>query len=197
MSTASSTPADERRRPNRVPLSLTIASAIILVAGVLAFLIAYDVGGIRNTADVNNPKPTNEPPRQVQRNPPTVPLNRQAANVAIRFVETAVARTSLAESYKLTAPELRQGMSLKQWKTGNIPVQFYPVWAKGAGYSPYTVSWSYKNDVMLKILLSPKKGSGVKAQQFWIGMKRANPKAQWQVWYFMPYWYPPRLTNSN
>ena len=173
---------------------LTVASALVLVAGVLAFLIAYDVGGIRNTAEVNNPQPSNEPAQVVAPKQPTVPLNRQAANVAIRFIETAVARKDLTASYKLTAPELRQGMSLKQWKSGNIPVQFYPVWAKGAGYSPYTVSWSYRNDVMLKILLSPKKGSGIKAQQFWIGMKRANPKAQWQVWYFMPYWFPPRLT---
>jgi hypothetical protein len=180
-----------------VPLWLTVASGIVLIAGVLAFLIAYDVGGIRNTAEVNNPQPSNQPARQVEPTPKTVPLNRQAANVAIRFIDTAVARKNLAASYKLTAPVLRQGMSLQQWKTGNIPVQYYPIWAKGAGYSPYEIHWSYRNDVMLKIRLVPKKGSGVKEQEFWIGMKRANSKAQWQVWYFMPYWYPPRLNTRD
>ena len=196
MSTASSTPADERRRPNRVPLSLTIASAIILVAGVLAFLIAYDVGGIRNTADVNNPKPTNQP-AQVVKKEQTVKMSRAAANVAIRFIGTAPARENLALAYRLVTNDIRQGMTLKEWLTGNIPVTYFPVWKKGAGYSPYKVASSYKNDLMLKIMLTPRKGEGLKTQEFWTGIKRANASAPWKVYYFQPYWYPPRLTNSN
>lgn len=195
MSSASSTSARFSRR-NRPPLWLTIGSSVVLIAGVLAFLIAYDVGGIRNTADVNNPRPTNEPARDVAKKQKTVPLDRAAANVAIRFIDTAVARKNLAASYSLVTPDMRQGLSLKEWKTGEIPVQYYPVWAKGAGYSHYTITWSYKNELMLRILLSPRKGSGVRDQEFWIGIKRANVKAPWKVFYFMPRWFPPRLTNN-
>jgi hypothetical protein len=175
---------------------LTIASAIVLVAGVVTFLIAYNVGGIRNTAHVSNPQPRNEKP-QVYTKPKTVPMSRAAANVAIRFIDTAPARKNLAESYRLVAPELRQGISFAEWKKGSIPIAYFPVWAKGAGYSPYQVAWSYENELMLKILLTPKKGLGLKSQQFWIGIKRANAHSPWKVFYFQPYWYPPRLSEQD
>lgn len=196
MSSASSTSAPVGRRPNRVPIWLTAASVFVLVAGVLAFLIAYDVGGIRNTADVNNPKPSNQP-AQVVKKEATVPVTKAATNIAIQFLDTAPARKNLALSYKLVTNDIRQGMTLKQWMTGNIPVTYYPVWGKGAGYSPYQVAWSWKNELMLKILLTPKKGEGLKPMQFWIGVKRPNAAAPWKVYYFQPYWFPPRPTIKD
>lgn len=201
MSSVPSTPARDapapvHRRVNRVPPWAPIVSAIVLVAGVLAFLIAYDVGGIRNTADVSNPRPSNEPATPVPAKQKTVPLNKDAANVAIRFIDTAVSRKNLAASYNLITADLRGGLTLKEWKTGNIPIAYFPVWARGAGYSPYEIAddgkWSHENEAMLKILLTPRKGEGLKPQQFWIGVKRASAKAPWKVSYFQPYWFPPR-----
>lgn len=202
MSSVPSTPARDapapvHRRVNRVPPWAPIVSAIVLVAGVLAFLIAYDVGGIRNTADVSNPRPSNEPATPVPAKQKTVPLNKDAANVAIRFIDAAVARKNLAASYSLITPAMRQGMTLKEWKTGNIPISYFPLWSKGAGYSPYEISWSYRNEIMLRILLTPRKGEGLKPQQFWIGVKRASAKAPWKVFYFQPYWFPPRPTERD
>ena len=193
MASVPSIPERASRRVTRVPVLLNVTSVVVLIAGILAFLIAFDVGGIRNTAEVNNPEPRNQPP-QVPVTPKTVPMSRAAANIAIRFLNTAVPRTNLALSYTLVTREFRQGLSLKEWKTGNIPVPYFPIWNRGAGYSPYQVHWSYKNELMLKILLTPKKGQGLKAQEFWIGVKRANASAPWKVYYFQPYWYPPRLT---
>jgi hypothetical protein len=54
--------------------------------------------------------------------PATVRLTPGATIVARRFIESAVARKNLAESYSIVTNEIRQGQSLKSWKTGNIAV---------------------------------------------------------------------------
>ena len=180
-----------------MPVWLPIVSAIVFVAGVLTFVIVYDVGGIRNTANVSNPVISNEPaqaPPPLQR---TVPLDPAAAQVAIRFIDSAVARKNLASSYALAGPALRGGLSLEEWNTGNIPVQYFPLWEPGAGNIPYKILWSYKNEFMLQILLVAKKGSGIKDAQFRIGVKKIGKPPAWKVTYFAPYWFPPRLTNSD
>ncbi len=189
-------PSRPTKRSGRVPTWLPIVSAAVLIAGVLAVLIAYDVGGLRNTADVSNPVPSDEP-ASVPVKQKTVPLDKSAAQVAIRFIDSAVARKNLADSFALATPELRAGTSLAEWKTGNIPVQFFPVWEKGAGYSPYRVEWSYKNEIMLKILLVPKQGSGLKDTQFWVGVKKIGTPPVWKVNYLAPYWFPKRPTERD
>src|SRR5512146_3092484 len=50
----------------------------------------------------------------------TVPLDSDAKAVARRFVQTAVARKNLREAYAFSGPAIREGMTLKQWLTGNI-----------------------------------------------------------------------------
>lgn len=192
-------PASTRpgRSSGRVPVWLPIVSGLVLLAGVVAVLIAFDVGGIRNTADVSRPVPSNEPATPVPAKQQAVPVNKAAAQVAIRFIDSAVARRNLEASYSLITPEVRGGLSLAEWKTGNIPVQYFPVWKKGAGFSPYRVEWSYRNELMLKILLVPEAGSGLKDTQFWIGVKKVGTPAVWKVNYFAPYWFPPRLTERD
>ena len=180
-----------------MPLWLPIVSALVLIAGALTFVIVYDVGGIRNTADVSNPVISDEPAQVQAPLQKTVPLNRAAAQVAIRFIDSAVARKNLASSYALAGPDLRGGLSLAEWKTGNIPVQYFPVWEPGAGNSPYKILWSYKNEFMLQILLVAKKGSGLKDTQFRIGVEKIGKPAAWKVTYFAPYWFPPRLTGDD
>jgi len=54
---------------------LPIVSGLVLLAGVVAVLIAFDVGGIRNTADVSRPVPSNEPATPVPAKQQAVPVN--------------------------------------------------------------------------------------------------------------------------
>ena len=84
----------------------------VLVGGVVAILAAFDVGGIRGSAEPG-PATRNEPATVVKKLP-KVPLEPEARRVAGRFILTAVARKNLAESYALTAPKLRQGLTLAQ-----------------------------------------------------------------------------------
>ena len=73
-----------------------------------------------------------------------VPLDAAARKVAGRFILTAVARQNLAESYALAHPELRQGMSKREWLTGNIPVVYYP--AKQIETATFKVDESYPGE---------------------------------------------------
>ncbi len=48
---------------------------------------------------------------------------RDPLRAATRFVETAVARVHVEQSYSLVTPALREDLSCADWMTGSIPVQ--------------------------------------------------------------------------
>ena len=110
----------------------------------------------------------------------TVVLDPSARQVAGRFILTAVAREHLAESYELTHPELRQGMSLKEWETGNIPVQYYP--ADAIDTATFKIDESHADKALLE--------GGARAQgrrrgetaDLFIGLKKV--KGKWLVDYW-------------
>ena len=43
-----------------------------------------------------------------------------------RFILTASHGENLGDSYDVVHPELRQGMTRREWLTGNMPVVYYP-----------------------------------------------------------------------
>ena len=186
----------ESAAPPRALRWLPWVSAALLVTGVLAVLIAYDVGGIRNTASVDTPPLRNEP-ADVPVARRTVPMSREAANIAIKFIDGAVTRKNLAGTYALAAPELRRGMTLAEWKRGDIYVEYFPVSERGAGYSPYKVEWSYENELMLRLLLTPTKASGLKPQEYFVGVKKVGAPPRWAVFYFAPRSFPKRPTIND
>ena len=120
-------------------------SALVFVVGLVTFLIVYNVGGIRNTAHQYQPKPSNTPAPKTPNLGPRVPLPKAARTTAARWIVSAVGRTNLEKSWRLTAPELKKGFTLAQWKTGNIPVIPYPIAHSVAGI--IRINWSTKDDV--------------------------------------------------
>lgn len=84
---------------------------------------------------------------------------RAVRGMLAHFIRTAVARRNVVESWDLAGPALRTGMTRKQWASGSIPVQPYPVAKHGQG-AWSTVQYSYRNKVGLEVLLFPKPGSG-------------------------------------
>jgi hypothetical protein len=197
MSAVSSRASREPRYP-RLSRWLPWLGGLVFVAGVLAVLIAFDVGGIRNTAHQDRPVPSNKP-ASVPVKRTTVKPSKQALATIVEWIDATVARKNMATSYALTAPAMRQGLSLERWKTGAIPVQYFPISPRGAGYSPYEVQWSYRNELMLQVLLVPQKGKGVdKPATFWVGAKRLGTgrDRHWRVWYFAPRWFAPRPSTD-
>jgi hypothetical protein len=161
--------------------SLTLLSGLILVAGVVAFTVAWvgDTGTSQETPLSNEPAQVFTPRKQV-------PLDVEARRVAGRFILTAVARENLGASYQLVHPELRQGLTKQEWLTGNIPVVYYP--AKEIETARFKVDESYADEAILEVALLPKEASKAKPQVFFIGLKKAGEgaAARWQVYYWVP-----------
>jgi hypothetical protein len=99
-----------------------------------------------------------------------------------RFVEAAVARRNLSAAYDLTAPELRGGVSRREWARGEIPVPSYPVYGHGA-----RITDTYRNDVSVQLFLKGRRSSveplgvDMELKAFGTGAKR-----RWLVAYYLP-----------
>jgi hypothetical protein len=169
-----SSPRNQRR--------LMAAALVLLALGVAAFLFAF----FRNTGD--STETFSDEPANIFTPEKTVQVDPEARKVAAEFIKTAVARKNLAASYALADPELRQGFSLKQWKTGNIPVVYYPI--RNVDLAGFKVDRSYENEVVLQVLLAPEANSDVDPAIFYIGLKRASPGKPWRVYYWVPRYRP-------
>ena len=158
----------------------------VLVGGVVAVLVAFDVGGIRGSAE---PGPaTRNTPATVAKKISKLPLEPEARRVAGRFILTAVARKHLAESYALAAPKLRQGLTLAQWKTGNIPVVPYPTEELKPVRMSVKISTGRHANIM--VFLDPRPGVTVKSQIFIIELDKIGTR--WLVSTWVPF-NPPAI----
>lgn len=165
-------------RRRRIQNAVTAGAVLVFVAGVVAVLVVY-VGNTSNKIEVS---PLSTEPAVVSTTPKSVSLDPAAKVVAGKFILTAVARQNLAEAYDLTHPDLRQGLTRKQWLKGNIPVQYYP--ASAIDTATFKIDESHENQAMLEVALIPKQGKTVKPQIFYVGLKKTNGK--WQVYYWAP-----------
>jgi len=161
----------------RTHRQISLLAGLVLTAGVVAFTVAYfgDTGASQETPLSNTPAQVFTPRKQV-------PLDQEARRVAGRFILTAVARQNLGESYDLVHPELRQGMTKREWLTGNIPVVYYP--AKAIETATFKVDESYPDEAILEVALLPKESTEVKPQIFFIGLKKTD--SRWRVNYWVP-----------
>lgn len=116
---------------------------------------------------------------------------RQVHKVLARFLSTAVARRHVATAWSIAGPELRSGLSKRQWDSGAIPVQPYPVANKGLGEWE-SVEYSYKNAVGLSVLLFPKPGTGQAPVTADVDVVKGR-HGRWLVNYFMPNKYHGNL----
>ena len=160
-------------------------SALVLLAGGLAALIAFVWTGPQEKKQVFVPQPAQVAPKEK-----SVPFDPKAKEVGERFIETAVQRRHLAESYRLVAPALRGSFTLEQWKTGEIPVIPYP--ADTSRAAPVKIDYSYRNKALLVVLLLPKHGIKMKPQTFLLGLSAFGhgKSRHWLVDYWAPFGAP-------
>lgn len=62
-------------------------------------------------------------------------------------------RVDVGRSYDWVTPEMRAGMTRKQWQTGDIPI--YPFPAKGHTFHYWTLKWISDGTVGVELLLMP------------------------------------------
>ena len=177
----SSTPAalKSARRMSRL---FPWLSALILVAGIVAFTIVH-FG--TNTA---KPLPSSAgPSRPVQIVKPekAVPVPKAARLVAAKFILTAVQRKNLDQAWSLVTPGIRQGESHKQWMSGNIAVV---PWLGRIGTTPIKVDYSYAREIELTVAVLPAKGEKTPGDYFVMLLKKVGTgrHARWLVDQWVP-----------
>lgn len=118
----------------------------------------------RNTARPEETTLRNDP-IQVYKEPIPVKLSKTdralALSTALKFVNTAVARRHVEDSYALAAPGLREGLTRSQWSRGEIPVIPYP-----ATEARVRVDYSFRNELGLTLLLVPTSASKLNPMPF-------------------------------
>jgi hypothetical protein len=138
-------------------------AAVVLVAGIAAFVAT------RHSGSSSAPLP---PHRASQ-------LVAAERRVAQEFLDTAVARKHLDRAWAIVAPELKQGMTLAEWKTGTIPVVPYPV--AQAGVALRVVS-SFTDVAHLQVTFVPRSGTKAQAATFALGLRKVDGRWLVSAW---------------
>ena len=159
---------------------LLVRAAGIVVLCAAGALLAF--GPNRDPA----PQVMSDLPAEVPETPVKAPLSDEARRVAVRFVQTAVARKNLAEAWTLSGPNLRGGLTRAEFMTGNNPIVPYPI--NELEIAPYKIDYSYADKALIEVALLPKKGSGIRAQVFFLRLEKigAGASAHWVVNNWVP-----------
>jgi hypothetical protein len=161
-----------------VAVWLPWVAGALLAAGVIAFVVAY----FGNTASSKETFGTQNAVRpQVVKE---IPLEQGARVTAAKFILTAVARKNLAQAWKLATPNVKEGLTFKQWMTGDIPVPALGVPIDKAAITK--IIYSHKNDAELNIVVLPKPNNQrVKDTLFVLDLKKVgtDESAHWLVDY--------------
>src|SRR3954462_5957750 len=91
-------PLPTRRRWEKL---LPWFAALILAAGVVAAIVKF----VPSTSGTTDSSKTQNPTKGAPNPPKSLPLSKEARDVAGRFILTAVRRQHLAEAWKLSGPE--------------------------------------------------------------------------------------------
>lgn len=167
---------------------LFIVSAVVLLAGIVAILATTVFKGTGNAY----PDRFSNQPAQINHPDKRAPVTLGQIALARRFIKTAVARADLNSAYDLVGPDLRGGLTRKQWNTGTIPVLYYH--ADNANTVAFKVDYSYQTSALFEVNLHARPGTETRPTLlFFIGLKRqgGKPDGRWLVNYFEPNWRPP------
>ena len=115
---------------------------------------------------------------------PPIPIKMAAAErreviaTAARFVETAVKRDHAERAYDLVGPNLRNGTTLANWRTGDIPVVPYPVDA-----ARWQFDYSYTDEIGLQVAVFPAAGETLRPMVFNLSLRAfgTGAKRRWLV----------------
>lgn len=99
-----------------------------------------------------------------------------------RFITLVVARRNPRAAYDLVGPTLRSGTTTADWASGDVPV--YPFPARDRHFHDWKPSLAHRDDVLLDLLVQPRKGSRQGPISFTIELKRIG--GRWVVDGFVP-----------
>lgn len=167
----------------------TLAGLAVIVAGLVVYQALYGSNGTPNAK--NGWGTTYSTPKA----PPTVKLDASVRPLVHEFVQTAVARNDLATAFKISGPAVRQGMTLKQFLTGNIAVIPFDVDSKTT-VSVMKVDYSYANRAELQVLVNTP-GRAVTNSPHTFIVNLIKRQDRWYVNGWVPLWTPPIPTDPG
>jgi len=181
---------------------LFVLAAAVLAAGVIALIVTKATGGSSSNSSAadssaansaaKSAKPTGPSIRQIEQAEKNIRFPADAWKVVQQFVYTAVSRRDLARSYALADENMRGGFTLSQWKSGNIPVTYFPT-AKIIRYNWKNTNFAHPREAALNLILEPPKSSSQRPGAYLIFVKKVGQgsKAHWLVDYFGALQGPP------
>jgi hypothetical protein len=160
-------------------------AASVLAIGLIVFLATY----FGNTAD--SKETFSNEPAQTPQVVKQVPLERAAREVAGKFILTAVARENLDQAWPLVTANVKGGLTLKEWMTGNIPV--VPMGVPIDKVAITKIIYSHRKNAEINMVILPKPNKeGVKAQLYVMDLVKVGKgaNARWLIDYFQPHGSP-------
>jgi hypothetical protein len=105
---------------------------------------------------------------------------------AAKFINTAVLRRHVDQSWAVTAPELRVGFTRKAWESGNIPVVPFP--ADQLDSVRYHTDYTIKDHIGYQVSMLPHGNSTALAVLFSMELVKRGPPTSphWMVDYWAP-----------
>jgi hypothetical protein len=115
---------------------------------------------------------------------------RQLRSTIALFISTAVARHHPERSWPIVHPLLREGLTKRQWSTGNIPVVPYPA----AGIDLLRLESAVGQKALVEVFLEPPRGSRLVRKTFQIELRRLpHGPHRWLV----SSWVPEGVSQSQ
>jgi hypothetical protein len=117
--------------------------------------------------------------------PRLAPSDRAAINVTLDvFVNHAVKRKGVSAAYDVVTPTMRDGMTRKQWASGDIPVYPYP--AAGRQFHKWTIFERTSQEVGIELILAPPARLERKVGQIAFSVYLKPGDGRWLVDSFIP-----------
>jgi len=105
-------------------------------------------------------------------------------------VSTSVSRHHPERSWSIVGPDLREGMTRKQWSSGNIPVVPYPA----AGVNLLRLESMEDQTALVEVVLEPPRNSHLVRKTFQIELHRLpSSSRRWLV----SSWVPEGVSESQ
>jgi hypothetical protein len=163
---------------------IALLAVVVVGAGVGALVIALPSSKRANTGPSSPPSPS-----ELAANKPSPPTRlspaerRSLVRSVFFFVRTSVTRNHPERSWSIVDPVLREGLTKKQWASGNIPVVPYPA----AGIDFFKLESFDRGTALVEVVLEPKRNAHMARKTFMIELRRrAVPPHRWAVSSWVP-----------
>jgi hypothetical protein len=161
---------------------LLVLGTVVFAAGIVAILVTQ-IGNNSSTSE--NAAPAGPKIAATPKPQKNIRFPAPAWKVAREFIMNATQRKNLARTYALADENMRGGLTLAEWKTGSIPVPYFPT-AKIVRYNFRNTNFAHPRDAAVNLLLIPTKKSGARTTPFQIEVVKIGQgaNARWVVDYF-------------